>query len=102
MFGRGVGWGGNDVHCYLQTKMMFWKYKLLAQCNHAKGIFSYTKKVGARKKVKVHTGGVAGFWNIMKKGVPKSLLSKPTKKIWCWENSAINLLEKTGKFASKL
>ena len=27
MFGRGVGWGGggggNDVRCYLQTKMMF-------------------------------------------------------------------------------
>ena len=58
------------------------KHKLLlAQCNHAKGIFSYTKKIGVRKKVKVHTGGVDGFWNIMKKGVPKSLPSKATKKL---------------------
>ena len=22
VFGRGVGWGGNDFFCYLQTKMM--------------------------------------------------------------------------------
>ena len=87
------------------------KYKLLlAQCNHAKGIFSYTKNIGVRKKLKVHTGGVDGFWNIMKKGVPKSLPSKSTKKIWMylqsahwrWENSTTNLLEKTGKFVSKL
>ena len=56
------------------------KYKLLL-AHHAQGIFSYTKKIGARKKVKVHTGGVDGFWNIMKKGVPKSLPSKSTKKL---------------------
>ena len=43
----------------------------------------YTKNIGVRKKLKVHTGGVDGFWNIMKKGVPKSLPSKSTKKIGC-------------------
>ena len=67
------------------------------------------KKIGVRKKVKVHTGGVDGFWNIMKKGFPKSLPSKCAKNWmylqsahWRWENSATNLLEKTGKFVSKL
>ena len=46
-----------------------------------KGHLLLHQKNGVRKKVKVHTGGVDGFWNIMKKGVPKSLPSKSTKKL---------------------
>ena len=48
-----------------------------------KGHLLLHQKNGVRKKVKVHTGGVDGFWNIVKKGVPKSLPSKSTKKIGC-------------------
>ena len=93
----------------LAYKQLKKKYKLLlAQCKHL--LLHYTKNIGVRKKVKVHTGGVDDCWNIMKKGVRKSLPSRPTKKIWMYlqsahwrrENSATNLLEKTGKFVSKL
>ena len=69
------------------------KYKLLLrQCNHAKGVFAVTRNAKKRGKVKVHTGGIDGFWKIVKQGIPASISSlvkgRTNKNLWAYVRSA--------------
>ena len=84
------------------------KIKLL-QCNHSKGIFSKWVKVYQRNWVRAHTGGVDGYWKVMKKSIPDSIRSQVQGKRnamlfeyirshqWRWEHTGFDLLSVTGE-----
>lgn len=89
------------------------KIKLL-QCNHSKGIFSKWFKVHKRNWVRAHTGGVDGYWKLMKKSIPDNICSQVHGKRnvllfkyirshqWRWEHTGCDLLTATGEAVRSL
>jgi hypothetical protein len=84
----------------------------LLQCNHSKGIFS--KWVKVHKRNWAHTGGVDGYWKLMKKSIPDSIRSQVQGKRngllfkyirshqWRWEHTDFDLLTATGEAVRSL